>query len=112
MKKYVYNHRPVMKTIWPGQPGSVGPLRRYGKDLVCVRYRHDAQGDVRYTTVELIIDHAPIPSHGSERRLVNVDKIDDIRLRARAIQLGAEWQAQTRQWRMSIKTAKALGLFG
>lgn len=110
MKKNNHAHRPVMKTIWPGQPGSIGQMRRFGKDLVCVRYRHDAQGEVRYTTVELIIDHARIPSHGSERRLVNLGRIDDISLRARAISLGAQWQPQTRQWRMSIKIAKALGL--
>ena len=41
-------------TSRPGQPGTKGPLARYGKRLVCVRYRYDEQTHQRVKTVELI----------------------------------------------------------
>ena len=34
--------------------------RKYGGDLLCVRYRLDADGSYRYTTVELIVDCVPV----------------------------------------------------
>ena len=39
----------VVKKMSPAQPGAVKLARRFGDALVCVRYRHDAQGQQRYT---------------------------------------------------------------
>ncbi len=44
----------VRLTLKPGQPGTKGPLARYGKRLVCVRYRYDEQTHQQVKTVELI----------------------------------------------------------
>lgn len=41
-------------TLKTGQPGTEGLLSRYGKRLVCVRYRYDEQTHQRVKTVELI----------------------------------------------------------
>lgn len=50
----------VVKTLWPPQAGTIKLSRRYGPALLCVRYRHDEAGLRRYTTVELIVDEAPV----------------------------------------------------
>ena len=46
--------------LFPGQPGALKLSRKYGDALVYVRYRLDADGLHRYTTVELIVDRVPI----------------------------------------------------
>ncbi len=40
----------------PGQPGTKSLLARYGKSLVCVRYRYDERTKQRIKTIELIVD--------------------------------------------------------
>jgi hypothetical protein len=105
-----HTHRPVAKTLWPGQDGTIKLARRYGHALVCVRYRHDAEGRMRYTTVELIVDEAPIQRRLSERKMVGVRIAwGEEHLSARAKALGAKWDRNARLWRMSLKVARALG---
>ena len=50
----------VSKKFLPGQPGTLKLARKHGDALVFVRYRVDAEGLHRYTTVELVVDHDPI----------------------------------------------------
>ena len=52
----VYAQTTVIKRLSASQPGAVKLAQRFGGALVCVRYRHDAQGCIRYTTVELVVD--------------------------------------------------------
>ena len=101
----------VTKTLRPHQPGTLKLTRRYGGELLCVRYREDALGRRRCTTVELIIDEGPVQRRLSERSLVTV-KIpwQDHKIRARAIALRARWDSETKTWRMSLRTALSLGL--
>lgn len=44
----------VRKTLRPGQKGTGRFVRDWGDRLVCVRYRYDAKGKIRYTTVEIV----------------------------------------------------------
>src|SRR4051812_41936053 len=46
----------IVKRLSASQAGAIKLARRYGDALVCVRYRHDLQGRLRYTTVELVVD--------------------------------------------------------
>jgi hypothetical protein len=46
----------VLKTFQPGALGARRFTARYGKSLVCVRYRLDPDSGARYTTVELIVE--------------------------------------------------------
>ena len=62
----------VVKRIAPNEPGALKLARRYGNALVCVRYRHDATGQHRYTTVELIVDDAAIVPRGPPEEMVGV----------------------------------------
>ena len=48
----------VTKSLEPGQPGAVRLTQKYDDELLCVGYRQDGLGLVRYTTVELIVDEA------------------------------------------------------
>ena len=55
--------------------GAVKLARRHVDALVCVRYRHDAQGLNRYSTVELVVDSAPVQARAAVDRVVGV-KLD------------------------------------
>jgi hypothetical protein len=46
------------RTLVPGQKGTKKLLRQYSSQLVCVRYRYDAESRLRFPTVELIIEQA------------------------------------------------------
>lgn len=101
----------VVKKMAPTQAGAMKLTRLYGDALVCVRYRHDAQGQHRYTTVELVVDRAPIQSRAALGQLVGV-KLDfnDKPLRSVVRASGATWDAQAKLWRMPRTVAKRLGL--
>jgi len=103
----------VVKRIAPHEPGALKLTRRYGSALVCVRYRHDATGRHRYTTVELIVDDAPIVSRGQPDDMVSV-RIDPDQptLRSRAYARGATWDRKSNLWLMPRRLASALRLTG
>jgi hypothetical protein len=111
MKDTRHIHRPVTKTLWPGQAGAIKLSRRYGDALVCVRYRCDAAGNMRYTTVELIVEEAAIQKRLSERAIVGV-RIEwgEAHLRTRAKAMGAKWDRRARLWTMSMRVARSLRL--
>ena len=101
----------VTKTLRPHQPGTLKLTRRYGNELLCVRYREDAQGRRRCTTVELVIDEGPVQRRLSDRSIVRVTipwREHDIRERAKVMR--ARWEPETRTWLMSMRTARSLGL--
>jgi hypothetical protein len=101
----------VTKTLRPHQPGTLKLTRRYGEALVCVRYREDALGRQRCTTVELVIDESPVQARPSARLLVWVEiPARAGKLREHAVAMGAKWDPANDCWRMSMRTAKALQL--
>ncbi|MDP1902210.1 MAG: hypothetical protein Q8K96_17445 [Rubrivivax sp.] len=101
----------VTKTMQPGQPGTLKLARRHGPGLVCVRYREDATGQTRYTTIELVVDEAPVQRRISMRTIVGVRIAwGEAALSARAKAMGAKWDSASRLWRMSLRTALALDL--
>jgi hypothetical protein len=101
----------IVKRLAPHQPGTQKLTRRYGSALVCVRYRHDETGQHRYTTVELIVDDAPIIPRGRPDQVVGV-RIDPEQsmLRSRAYARGATWDRNTNLWLMPRRLASALRL--
>jgi len=109
----VYADTRVVKRLSANQPGALKLARRYGGALVCVRYRHDAQGRYRYTTVELVVDEAPVVTRQpmDEPVMVKID-FNDTRRRQSALSLGAQWDAKQRVWHMTRGTARRLRLVG
>jgi hypothetical protein len=107
----IYAATRIVKRLSATQAGAIKLAQRYGEALVCVRYRHDAEGRLRYTTVELVVDRAPIAARADPDELVMVRlDFDDAQMRQQALANGAQWDAQRHLWCMTRRTAKRLRL--
>lgn len=96
----------VAKKLAPQCRGTLKLTERFGDSLVCVRHRVDDREQVRYTTVELLVEATPI-----HPRVVNVrNDFGDAPQRALALKAGAVWDSRARRWRMSRGLATKLGL--
>lgn len=101
----------VAKKLRPGQPGTLRQMKRHGDALVCVRYRHDALKLYRFTTVEIVVDAAPI-----HRRPFNIASFGirigryehDLRRTLRAA--GARCDPLDGLWWLRGSTIRELGL--
>ncbi|WP_374438832.1 hypothetical protein [Inhella sp.] len=83
--------------------------QRYGGALVCVRHRLSEDGCTRFTTVELLVDAAPVANRGDELVGVRIAYQErDLQDAARAA--GARWDPNQRVWRMPRKVAGMLKL--
>lgn len=101
----------VIKRMAPHQPGAVKLARRYGKDLVCVRYRSDPDGLHRWTTVELIVEKVPIVKRPVPTVALRL-RHDERELRAELLRQGGAWDGGARLWRAPLNAVQALGLLG
>lgn len=107
----VYAETHVVKRLSASQPGALKLARRFGDALVCVRHRHDPQGLYRYTTVELVVDEAPVGRQAKADAMVMVRlAFNETELRERVIARGALWHPRRRLWCMPRSTAKELRL--
>ena len=101
----------VVKRFSATQPGALKLARRFGDALVCVRYRHDPEGRYRYTTVELVVDEAPVKRRADLDATVMVHlAFNDTELQQLARAHGARWDDRQRLWAMPRRTAKKLEL--
>ena len=107
----IYAETRIVKRLSATQAGAIKLAQRYGEALVCVRYRHDAQGRLRYTTVELVVDQAPIAGRTDLDELVMVRLgFDEAQLRRQAIANGARWDEKRHLWCMTRRAAQRLRL--
>jgi hypothetical protein len=107
----VYAATHVVKRLSASQPGALKLARRFGDALVCVRHRHDPLGRYRYTTVELVVDEAPVARQPKFDAMVMVRlAFDETELRQLVRARGALWHAKRRLWCMQRSTAKELRL--
>ena len=107
----VYGRTRVVKRLRSSQHGALKWAQRYGDSLVCVRYRHDARGQNRYTTVELVVDEAPVTRRARLNDTVRVRiAYSEEQLRHHARASGAQWERESRLWAMPRRIAKKLGL--
>jgi hypothetical protein len=101
----------VSRTLWPGQPGTLRLLQQHGAGLVCVRYRRDATGLRRSTTIEIVVDEALVCSRQIDRKLFDVEiGYAEHALRAEAKAHGGQWDPQKQLWRLPGLAVKLLGL--
>ena len=101
----------IAKRLAPDQAGAKKLARRYGSALVCVRYRHDAERGMRYTTVELLVEQAQLPANRAKNTVVYVHiRHIDRAIKAQALGAGATWDIQRQAWRMTLDAAQTLGL--
>ena len=101
----------VSRAIRPGKAGTIKLLRRFGDMLQLVRYRYDATGLYRYTTVELLVDQAPVTRGRSLEALFAVRiGYNEPTLRAAARHHGGKWDAVARRWILCGRAVLALNL--
>lgn len=101
----------VTKKLTPEQRGALGWARKYGAALVCVRYRVDAGAGRRFTTVELLVDEAPLAPPKRDDAMVWLRiGVEEFELRERIKRAGARWEPARKLWRLPSITARRLGL--
>lgn len=103
----------VKATIKPGQNGSKRYLRKYGDQLVCVRYRYDKGRQKRMTTVELIVDEqdwVPGVSIAPDKLVAIRIAFGETELREKVKEAGAFWDSKKKCWKLSYRLVYALGL--
>lgn len=94
-----------MKTrlvLKPGQRGTKRLLERYGEDLVCVRFRYDAELQQRLKTVELVVERTewtpPAPRYPLDSLVPLQIEAADLRKRTMAKAAGGKWNPDVHLW--------------
>ena len=104
----------VRLTLRPGQLGTKGPLARYGKRLVCVRYRYDEQTRQRVKTVGLIENSTDLRAGGASRdgKGMTAERVDwkELELRRKVKAAGGKWEPAKRVGVLSREQVRRLGL--
>ena len=86
------------QTLTPGQKGTKKFLERYGKQLICVRYRYDDQRRKRFTTIEIIVEESDwSPPEKPEIVGLRVE-FRETELQRRVIQSGGKCNSAKRAW--------------
>ena len=101
----------ALSKVRPGQPGTKKLLGQYGRQMVCVRYRYDAQKRKRYTTVEIIVaeaDWSPRARRRPDRPVGLRVEFRETELRRQVKAAGAVWDGRKKLW--IIKRDRALAL--
>jgi len=103
----------MLRKMKPGQPGTKQFLEQYGEQLVCVRYRYDAQLRKRIKTIELVVAETewwpPAERFAKDEivwlRIGFVERPVQQRLRA----AGGKWDSQRCVWNIRYDAAVKLG---
>lgn len=100
----------VTRSLRPGQPGTIKLRRIHGPALLCVRYRENEAGTLRYTTIELVIDTRPMRRHNPQTSpMVRISlQESNQELRRQLIAKGAEWDGGSKTWTLTLAAARAL----
>ena len=106
-----------MKTtvkLLPGQPGTKNLVDMFGDKLLCVRYRYDADRELRIKTVELVIEKSPwqpkLPQTDSEEIVSIKVNYDETHLRKQVKQNGGKWDHHKKLWQMPYRNVVQLDL--
>jgi hypothetical protein len=107
----------VVKSLKPGKNGTKRYVERYGDDLIAVRYRHDAEKQISYTTVELIVERKHKPPKTRAHKPEQATALVFVRIsfhekdiQSAVKQAGGKWQPEQKAWLLSYKAAVQLGL--
>jgi hypothetical protein len=103
----------TLKTLKPGQAGTKALLARYGRSLLCVRYRYDEATRERVKIVELIVRRSsrrPATASPVSRRVFHRIGWRETALRRRVKATGGRWDPAARVSVVRRELAKRLGL--
>lgn len=102
-----------MKTrlkLLPGQKGTKKLLNEYGDSLICVRYRYDAIRQLRFKTVELVVETkgwTPPPAKFSDHEIVPVHiAYTEEALKQMAKNANGRWDPKAKLWRIPYGKVK------
>lgn len=99
----------VLRKLSPSSCRALKHAQRFGSALVCVRHCLSYDGCPRFSTVELLVDAAPVTHRGDELVGVRIAYQErDLQDAARAA--GARRDPGRRLWRMPRKVASRLKL--
>ena len=102
------------KILYAGQPGTQKWVKKYGKNLIAVRYKYDIDKKEKLITVELLAekqkwkkDETRIPKNKIVKLRINYGEVD---LGIKVKSFGAKWNRQSKVWELKYEAVKALGL--
>lgn len=104
----------IKKTINRGQPGAHKWEKRYGSDLICVRYRYDELNGKKITSVELIVEEKNWRRRGKKiphNKIIGVKvKYGEREIASIVKNAGGKWNRKEMVWELPYKEALSLGL--
>ena len=102
------------KVIYAGQPGTQKWIKRFGRDLVAVRYKYDEVTNKKTVTVELVAEVQDWQKNLNRIPKNKIVKIkidyDEIELRQKIKTYGAIWNKTEKIWELKYDIVQALGL--
>jgi len=110
----------VIRTLKPGQHGTIKLTEAYGDKLIAVRYRLDKSRNRQLTTIELIVDEREMPEKEISRQAVYAErkrqpvavKINylEAELREKVKKAGGFWDAEQKVWWLPLEQVSILML--
>jgi len=92
-------------TLKPGQHGTKALMKKYGDNLVCVRFRYDPETNLRLKTVELVVERKdwtpPQPLFTNVTLVPLRIKATDMAIRNKAKAAGGRWNPDKLLWYVS-----------
>ena len=92
-------------TLKPGQHGTKSLTKKYGDDLICVRFRYDPETQQRLKTVELVVERSdwtpPSPRFTNDTLIPLRIAATNMTIRTKAKATGAKWDPVKRLWFVS-----------
>jgi len=116
----------IRTVIQPGKRGTKNLVKKYGSQLVCVRYRYDYCNKKKYKTIELIIsedDWQPLPLHPDQTHIKEVEQgftrehkvkvriaWDENELQSIARSYGGIWSPKEKVWLLDAERVQQANL--
>ena len=102
---------PNLVTLRPGARGTIQLVREYGTQLMFVRYRYLSAIQMRYKTVELIIDEKPWVPQNTPIDYLSLYVADDEEDIRDCIELhGGQWDQERHLWMLPAYKVHMLGI--
>jgi hypothetical protein len=103
----------VKASLTPGQNGTKQFLKKYGDQLICVRYRYDKTRQKRFKTIEIIVDEQdwiPGVTFPVDKKVPVRIGFEETELREQMKQAGGYWNPDKKAWILSYRKVLQMGL--
>jgi outer membrane lipoprotein-sorting protein len=104
------------RKIAAGKPGTKKMVEQYGENLICVRYRYNAEKKVKFKTVEIIVDKGFWDLE--EEKLKDAKQVEikvdykETEIRTKVKAAGGRWNPEKKVWELGYREVQNLGLAG